>query len=70
VNTEDITTAFTDTLKTLSGLNLGHSLLDLKIWDEENQCELNMPSRSVKVQAKPFIEGVFEKYPNVRLKIN
>jgi DNA polymerase-3 subunit alpha len=70
VNTEDISTAFTDTLKTLSTLNPGKSILDVKIWDEEHQCELNMPSRSLKVQAKPFIDGVFEKYPNVRLKIN
>ena len=70
VNTTDITTAFTDTLKTLSALNPGHSVLDLQIFDEENQCVLNMPSRTVRVQAKPFIDGVFEKYPNVRVKIN
>jgi DNA polymerase-3 subunit alpha len=70
INTEYVTTAFTDTLKTLAGLNPGHSILNLKIWDEEHNCELTMPSRSIRVQAKPFIDGVFEKYPNVHLKIN
>ncbi|MCL2028371.1 MAG: DNA polymerase III subunit alpha [Bacteroidales bacterium] len=70
INTEDVTTAFTDTLKTLAGLNSGQSILDLQIVDDENHCVLNMPSRSIRVQAKPFINGVFEKYPTVRLKIN
>ncbi|MDR1951489.1 MAG: DNA polymerase III subunit alpha, partial [Bacteroidales bacterium] len=37
VNTEDITTAFTDTLKTLATLNRGQSILDLQIVDGENQ---------------------------------
>jgi DNA polymerase-3 subunit alpha len=70
VNTEDITTAFTDTLKTMASLNPGQTILNLKILDEENQCELNMPSRHIRVQAKPFVYGVFEKYPGIKLRIN
>ena len=69
-NTEDITTAFTDTLKTLVSLHPGNSTLSLQIVDNENNCVLNMPSRNLKVQAKPFVDGVFEKYPAVRVKIN
>ncbi len=70
VNTDEVTTPFTDTLKTLSNLNRGQSILDLQIVDDENQCVLNMPSRSLRVQAKPFVDGIFEKYPAVRVKIN
>jgi DNA polymerase-3 subunit alpha len=70
VNTEEVTTAFTDTLKTLSTLNRGQSVLDLQIVDSENQCVLNMPSRSLRIQAKPFVDGIFEKYPMVRVKVN
>ncbi|MDR0437109.1 MAG: DNA polymerase III subunit alpha [Bacteroidales bacterium] len=70
VSTEDVTTAFTDTLKTLAMLNPGQSTLDIQIFDTEHQCELNMPSRNLKVQAKPFVDGIFEKCPSVSVKIN
>jgi hypothetical protein len=70
VNTEDVTTAFTDTLKTLAKLNPGKSALEFQITDDEHQCVLDMPSRTLCVQAKPFIDGLFEKYPAVRIKIN
>ncbi|MDR2906839.1 MAG: DNA polymerase III subunit alpha [Bacteroidales bacterium] len=70
VNTEDVTTIFTDTLKTLAGLNRGSSELELQIVDEEYQCVLNMPSRTLRVQTKPFLDGLFEKYPAVRFKIH
>jgi len=69
-NTEDVTTAFTDTLKTLASLYSGSTILSLQIVDDEKQCVLNMPSRSIRVQAKPFIDGILEKYPRVRVKIN
>jgi hypothetical protein len=70
VNTEDVTTAFTDTLKTLATLNRGQSSLHIQILDNENQCSLIMPSRTLRVQAKPFIDGVFEKCPMVKLGVN
>jgi DNA polymerase-3 subunit alpha len=70
VNTEDVSTAFTDTLRTLANNNPGKSILDLQIVDEQHECVLNMPSRTVRIQAKPFIDRLFEKYPNVRLRVN
>jgi DNA polymerase-3 subunit alpha len=70
VNTEDVTTAFTDTVKTLASLNRGTSELELQIVDETYQCVLNMPSRTLRVQPKPFLDGLFEKYPAVRFKIS
>jgi DNA polymerase-3 subunit alpha len=70
VNTEDVTTAFTDTLKTLATMNQGQSTLYIQILDNENQCTLNMPSRTLRVQAKPFIDAVFEKCPMVKLGVN
>jgi DNA polymerase-3 subunit alpha len=68
-NTNDVTTAFTDTLKTLSTQYPGKTTLNLQIIDNENNCVLDMPSRSVRVQAKPFIDAVFEKSLPVQIKI-
>ncbi|MCL2412679.1 MAG: DNA polymerase III subunit alpha, partial [Bacteroidales bacterium] len=70
VNTENVTTHFTDTLKTLATQYPGESLISLQVVDDENNCVLDMPSRSARVQAKPFIDGIFEKSLPIRLKIN
>jgi hypothetical protein len=67
VSTEDVTNAFTDTLKTLAMLHRGQSALSIQILDEEHKCNLDMPSRTLHIQARPFIDGVFEKYPGVRV---
>ena len=70
VDTENVNLAFTDTIKTLSSLYPGNTMIEIQVVDEENNCYLNMPSRSVRVQAKPFVDGVFERCPGVRVKIN
>ncbi len=70
VHTEDITTSFTDTLKTLATQCRGKSALELQVWDEEQQCELRMPSRTLHIQAKAFSEALFEKYPGIKVGIN
>ncbi|MCL2414582.1 MAG: DNA polymerase III subunit alpha [Bacteroidales bacterium] len=69
-NTDSITTSFTDILKTLATQYPGQSTLGLQIVDNENNCTLDMPSRTIRIQAKPFIEEIFEKCPQVKVKIN
>jgi len=69
-STDSVTTSFTDTLKTLATQYPGQSTLSLQIVDNENNCALDMPSRTVRIQAKPFIDEIFEKCPQVRVKVN
>jgi DNA polymerase-3 subunit alpha len=70
VDTEDVNLTFTDTVKTLSALSPGNTMIEIQVVDDENKCYINMPSRSIRVQAKPFVDGLLEKYPKIRLRIN